>query len=83
MALQGGAWVSHGGQPVFDGESYDYWSIKMKTLLISQDLWDIVEEGYEVKEKPVGEKDEKEKEKVEVSASVEEKENRKKNAKAL
>jgi hypothetical protein len=38
MALQGGAWASHGAQPVFDGESYDYWSIKMKTLLISQDL---------------------------------------------
>jgi hypothetical protein len=38
MALQGGAWASHGAQPVFDGESYEYWSIKMKTLLISQDL---------------------------------------------
>jgi len=28
---------------IFTGENYDYWSIKMKTLFCSQDLWDIVE----------------------------------------
>ena len=72
MALQGGA---HGVQPVFDGESYNYWSIKMKTLLISQDLWEIVEEGFEVK------KDEKGKDIAETSD--EKKENKKKDAKAL
>jgi Domain of unknown function (DUF4219) len=47
MALQGSA---HGVQSVFDGESYDYWSIKMKTLLISQDLWDMVEDDGVVEE---------------------------------
>ena len=32
--------------PVFKGENYEYWSIKMKTLFKSQDLWDLVENGY-------------------------------------
>ncbi|KAE8732992.1 hypothetical protein F3Y22_tig00001644pilonHSYRG00147 [Hibiscus syriacus] len=31
---------------VFNGESYEFWSIKMKTLFKSQDLWDLVENGY-------------------------------------
>jgi len=32
--------------PIFNGEKYEYWSIKMKTLFKSQDLWDLVENGY-------------------------------------
>lgn len=32
--------------PLFIGENYDYWSIKMKTLLVCQDLWEFVEGGY-------------------------------------
>ncbi|VFQ89837.1 unnamed protein product [Cuscuta campestris] len=32
--------------PIFKGEGYEYWSIRMKTLLKSQDLWDFVELGY-------------------------------------
>ncbi|XP_059295372.1 uncharacterized protein LOC132048691 [Lycium ferocissimum] len=32
--------------PVFKGESYEFWSICMKTLLRSQDLWDLVERGF-------------------------------------
>jgi hypothetical protein len=56
----------------------------MKTLLISQDLWEIVEEGYEVKVKPVMVTvEETKKEKVDTLASVEEKKNRKKDAKVL
>jgi hypothetical protein len=56
----------------------------MKTLLISQDLWEIVEEDYEVKVKPVMVTvEETKKEKVDTSASVEEKENKKKDAKIL
>ena len=31
---------------IFTGENYDYWSVKMKTFFGSQDLWDIVEEGF-------------------------------------
>jgi Domain of unknown function (DUF4219) len=69
---------------MFDGESYDYWSIKMKILLISKDLWEIVQEEYEVKVKPVMEiLEETKKEKLGASVSVEEKENIKKDAKAL
>ena len=32
--------------PIFKGENYEFWSIKMKTLIKSQDLWDLVEQGY-------------------------------------
>ena len=33
--------------PIFEGENFQYWNIEMRTLFISQDLWDIVEDGYE------------------------------------
>ncbi|KAH6767641.1 hypothetical protein C2S52_018624 [Perilla frutescens var. hirtella] len=33
--------------PIFDGEHYDYWSSQMETIFLSQDLWDIVDEGYD------------------------------------
>ena len=33
--------------PIFNGESYDFWSIQMRTLFMSHDLWELVEEGYE------------------------------------
>ena len=32
--------------PIFKGEGYELWSIRMKTLLKSQDLWDLVERGF-------------------------------------
>ncbi|VFQ72966.1 unnamed protein product [Cuscuta campestris] len=32
--------------PVFMGEGYKYWSIRMKTLLKSQDRWGFVKQGY-------------------------------------
>ncbi|GAV66781.1 DUF4219 domain-containing protein/UBN2 domain-containing protein [Cephalotus follicularis] len=31
--------------PIFKGECYEFWSIKMKTLFKFQDLWDLVEIG--------------------------------------
>jgi uncharacterized membrane protein YgcG len=31
--------------PLFKGENYDFWSIKMKTVLISKGLWELVETG--------------------------------------
>lgn len=31
---------------VFKGECHEFWSIKMKMLFKSQDLWDLVENGY-------------------------------------
>ena len=35
-------------QPTFPilMESYPFWSIKMKTLFKSQDLWDLMENGF-------------------------------------
>nr|UBX54620.1 transposon Pol polyprotein [Lupinus angustifolius] len=32
--------------PIFTGENYDFWSTKMTTFFRSQDLWDVVEEGF-------------------------------------
>ncbi|KAA3475373.1 UBN2 domain-containing protein [Gossypium australe] len=31
---------------VFNGDNYEFWSIKMKTLFKSQELWDLVENRY-------------------------------------
>ncbi|KAE8650579.1 hypothetical protein Csa_010963 [Cucumis sativus] len=31
---------------IFKGEGYEFWSMRMKTLLRSQDLWDLVEHNY-------------------------------------
>ena len=33
--------------PEFDGENYDFWCVRMKTLFISRDLLEHVEDGYE------------------------------------
>ncbi|KAF8377139.1 hypothetical protein HHK36_030512 [Tetracentron sinense] len=32
---------------IFDGDNYDIWCVKMKTLFLSYDIWEFVEEGYE------------------------------------
>ena len=32
--------------PEFDGSGYGYWSIKIQTLLIGKDLWDVIDDGY-------------------------------------
>lgn len=32
--------------PTFDGENYEFWKIKMRTLLLSQNLWSFIESGY-------------------------------------
>eukprot|EP00253_Pinus_taeda_P013979 PITA_13979 len=33
--------------PQFNGKSYDYWAITMRALFTSQDLWELVEYGFE------------------------------------
>ena len=33
--------------PMFNGKNYDYWSINMRALFVSQDLWEFVEDGFE------------------------------------
>ena len=37
--------------PMFRGENYHLWSLEMKTMFKSQELWDLVESGY-TKPKP-------------------------------
>ncbi|XP_074278358.1 uncharacterized protein LOC141601950 [Silene latifolia] len=39
--------------PIFGGENYDYWCIKMKALLKSNALWEIVENGPEKQQEGV------------------------------
>eukprot|EP00253_Pinus_taeda_P029962 PITA_29962 len=33
--------------PQFNGKNYDYWAITMKALFACQDLWEIVEDGFD------------------------------------
>ncbi|KAL7258403.1 hypothetical protein ACSBR1_004517 [Camellia fascicularis] len=33
--------------PIFYGTNYKFWSVKMRTLFLSMDLWDTVENGYD------------------------------------
>ena len=33
--------------PLFEWENYDFWCIKMKTLFINQDVWDLIENGFD------------------------------------
>ncbi|CAL9012680.1 unnamed protein product [Prunus brigantina] len=40
---------SRGGElraPIFNGENFDLWQIKMKTIFRSHELCDLVENGY-------------------------------------
>jgi len=39
---------SHMSSPIFDGENYQLWAVKMETYLDAMDLWEAVEEDYEV-----------------------------------
>ncbi|KAI5327799.1 hypothetical protein L3X38_027195 [Prunus dulcis] len=33
--------------PQFNGSNYDFWSLKMETILVAYDLWDAVEIGIQ------------------------------------
>ncbi|KAH0637940.1 hypothetical protein KY285_035752 [Solanum tuberosum] len=46
MAANGVSSSSQPLIPVFKGEKYEFWSIKMKTLCRSQELWDLIEDGF-------------------------------------
>ncbi|XP_076944988.1 uncharacterized protein LOC143615865 [Bidens hawaiensis] len=39
---------------VFKGEGYEYWCVRLKTVLRSRDLWDFVTDGYDDAEKDSG-----------------------------
>lgn len=34
--------------PVFQGTNYQIWAVRMKAFLDANDLWEVVEEDYEV-----------------------------------
>ncbi|BAT97299.1 hypothetical protein VIGAN_09069700, partial [Vigna angularis var. angularis] len=34
--------------PIFDGDNYDLWAIKMQNFLEALDLWEAVEEDYDI-----------------------------------
>ncbi|XP_049356429.1 uncharacterized protein LOC125821049 [Solanum verrucosum] len=38
--------------PIFDGENYQLWAVRMETYLEALDLWEAVEEDYEVNPLP-------------------------------
>ena len=63
--------------PFFSGENFEYWSIRMKTFLTSQDLWTLVSTGYT---EPA---DENTYNALTADQKLELKENRKKDAKDL
>lgn len=37
--------------PIFNEVNYDFQRIKMRTILVSQQLWSLIEDGYEEPEK--------------------------------
>nr|KYP34216.1 hypothetical protein KK1_044861 [Cajanus cajan] len=39
---------SQAALPVFNGDNYDLWAVKMETYLEALDLWEVVEEDYEI-----------------------------------
>ena len=63
--------------PLLCGENYEYWSVKMRTLLILQDLWILVSTGY------TDQVDQASYNALSVDQKIELKENRKRDAKAL
>jgi hypothetical protein len=73
--------------PQFNGTNYDFWAIKMETILIAFDLWDVIEGGIQSHQSPevaTGSGDEEsEAEQTTLQTSTISRENKIKNAKAL
>jgi hypothetical protein len=44
--------ISHGSPPIFNGENYETWAIRMTVHLEALDLWEAVEENYVVPDLP-------------------------------
>ncbi|KAI5337556.1 hypothetical protein L3X38_016827 [Prunus dulcis] len=47
MSNMAGSGTTELRTPVFNGENYEFWSIRMKTILKSHGLWDLVEHGFD------------------------------------
>ncbi|CAJ2627755.1 unnamed protein product [Trifolium pratense] len=39
---------SQAALPIFDGENYEFWAVRMETYLEALDLWEVVEEDFEI-----------------------------------
>lgn len=37
---------SPSGVPIFEGEAFDFWLVQMRTLFLSQGLWDLIQVGF-------------------------------------
>ena len=46
--MGGGSNFSATAPPVFDGDNYQRWIVRMETYLEALDLWEAVEEDYEI-----------------------------------
>jgi len=46
--MEGEASFSQIALPTFDGDNYDLWAVKMESYLEALDLWEAVEEDYEI-----------------------------------
>ena len=73
--------------PQFNGTNYDFWAVKMETILIAFDLWDVIEAGIQPQQSPEaadGSGDEEsEAEQTTLQTSTTSREIKIKNAKAL
>ncbi|CAL8138411.1 unnamed protein product [Prunus armeniaca] len=73
MSNMAGSSTSELRTPIFNGENYEFWSIRMKTILKSHGLWDLVENGLNVsdlkKEKGIEETKVTEKEEKEIEGT--------------
>jgi hypothetical protein len=73
--------------PQFNGTNYDFWAVKMETILIAFDLWDVIEAGiqsHQSTEGAIGSGDEEsEAEQTTLRTSTTSREDKIKNAKAL
>ncbi|CAL8085516.1 unnamed protein product [Prunus armeniaca] len=56
--------------PIFNGDNYEFWSIRMKIIFKSHGLWDLVEKGFDSTDlMKADESDAKKKEKEESSGA--------------
>ena len=46
--MEGDSSFSAMAPPVFNGENYQIWAVRMEAYLEALDLWEVVEEDYEV-----------------------------------
>ena len=57
--------------PIFNGDNYEFWSIKMKTIFKSHGLWDLVEKGFEISDSKDDDGSDGKKKEKEGSSSIE------------